>query len=202
MPATVHKTICDLYRVRVDGEWASICLSDWQGADVNGRDFFGGEIQVRSSFGNFSNSWNAAGTPFRKFLQEIESDYFFSKCMGADAQLYDGEGTWREIARQVLECRQDKGLTKEEARGIWSQLMAERDRMEQSDREMVEAVSNFDGLTQAGRDLLSEPWGFICNKADPQSTEFWRVLWPEFIEQLRFETDSSSAETAPQRYCG
>lgn len=170
--------------------------------DDKGRTRFGGEILVYSTIGNYANTWNGCGVAFRNFLQEIDSDYFFAKCLGAEALVYDGERTWREIARKVLKSRQDRDLTKDEARRIWCQLRGEKDRMARSDRDMVEVVSSFDGLTLAGKELLSEPWGFICKKSDPKSTKFWRVLWPEFIEELKFETDSSNAETVPQRHCG
>lgn len=208
------------YRVRGgwDGhEWATICVRDWtmDGKPVGERTRYCGEILIHSSFGSWGHQWAHLGQPFPEFLLDVEFDYFFTKLMGSDLQVFDGEGSVRHLRQQIVEHRKTADLTKGAARALWQEIDACQNECEDSNASFVEQMrdiadrfndgysfdSEIESLSEAERDavvqLLQEPWELTTTKAHPQATGFWRDLWPVFVEQLRGERGQAEAAPVP-----
>ncbi|WP_157266495.1 hypothetical protein [Azohydromonas aeria] len=194
-------------------EWATICIREWTaGGDMVGeRSRFLGEILIHSSFGAWGFQWTHLGEPFREFLQHAEFDYVFTKFMGSDLQVFDGEGSVRNLRQQIVEQRRSNDITKGAARALWQEINACQNECEDSNASFVEQMrdiadrfndgysfdSEIESLSEAERDavvhLLQEPWELTTTKAHPQAEGFWRDLWPAFVEYLRAEKTGANA---------
>mgnify|MGYP000659772930 CR=1 FL=1 len=186
-----------VYRVRGGHggyEWATICVDGWE--VKNGDDTrYVGEILIHSSYGNWAYQWTHMGQPFYQFLATSERDYVASKFMGSDAYEYDGEGTVQEFRKDVLRQRRSDGMSNEYARAVWDFIDENESRMETSERDFVEAVEE---LHQSLRDemlgghlplplqyFLSDPYERVMSRLNPAFTNFWKELWPQFINNLQ-----------------
>ena len=119
----VAKTTRECYEVRDGrrgGEWANITLASWDNPPQPGYTrtsmYYGGEIQIHSSFGSWGHSWSSCAVPFKRFLIGAEFDYVFTKFMGTKLDRFDGEASAREVLKWIIEDRRHNGMSKAEAR--------------------------------------------------------------------------------------
>lgn len=193
MPVT--KTMRECYEVRENGEWATISLDCWERPANAGtpheRTYYCGEITIQSSFGTWGHVWTACGEPFKQFLASLSFDYVFTKFMGTKLDRYDGEGTLREIKKDILRRRREAALTHNEARDVWGAVMDESERIESDETScgyaLMEIASNLSEHHQM-RDNFADPmaWVFVT-RHDSQAVGFWRDLWPAFVGALKAE---------------
>lgn len=192
---SVRKTQRECYEVRNNGEWANITLSCWRRPHSQGTKHEGtyhcGEITIQSSFGTWGYIWTACGQPFKQFLADAEFDYVFTKFMGVKLRRYDGEGTLRQVRRDIIEQRLCGGLSRTEARDAWAAVEWESERIECDETScgyaLMEVARQLDD-THPMRDYFADPSGWPREtKYDAQAVHFWREIWPEFVGALQQE---------------
>jgi hypothetical protein len=195
---SVIKTTRECYGVRVGepgrcgSDWANIIIHCWENPpppDSPREMYYGGEIQINSSFGSWANSWNACGSPFKEFLTELDFDYIFTKFMGSALDVFDGNASTKAVFTKIIETRRERQIGREEARAIWEDCELYLDRY--SEHEFG------DGMQSVAREL-SQNHPMHAYFADPmewprptrydyQAKGFWDKLWPEFIGALKAE---------------
>lgn len=183
----VKKGSCDLYRVAVDGESATICVSDWGVGSLMHKGSYGGEILVRSSFGNFAHAWPSCGVPFREFLTRLTANSFFTKMAGGEQ--YDGEKTLAALYSLVLVQRRVGFLDAVGARELWSGANQYADEIKGSQDGLGYA---FEGMcseqsTARGMAICNDPDSFIKRSPPQQAVAFYELLWPAFTFALKQE---------------
>ena len=206
MPVT--KTTRECYEVREGkphGEWANITLHCWQRAANVGTKhegtYYCGEITIQSSFGTWGNIWTACANPFKEFLQEVEFDYAFGKFMGARLEEFDGDGSMRAMRERVIENRRNTWLSKADARALWDALEDRESEATCSENDWVRALGDAAESLRLDRqpdaaEFLSEPWEYIQTRPKPCAVNFWRTLWPLFIEALKAEAEQPALQAA------
>lgn len=200
MSVTKH-TNADVYSVKNKGEWATIVVREWSDRREDGSDWPRGEILINSTFGSWSQYWNAPGMRFKKFLIGLDFDYAFGRFMGLSLQQFDGDASVAGIQRKVLEMRRRRMVGREEARFVWDEIDTRSYELSEGEHSFITAcgeihleckepwrsakLSKFDLAELAT--IFDEPWYEIQKRADPQAVGFWRDLWPEFCGALRAE---------------
>ncbi len=197
---TVTKSVRECYEVRKGHEWANITLACWdRPANVGTQHectYYCGEITIQSSFGTWGYVWTACGVPFKRFLMRAEFDYVFTKFMGAKLDRHDGDGTMRQLRRDIIEQRRQGSLDRDEAREAWDAVEWERDRIESDETScgyaLMEVASRL-GDRHPMREHFADPSAWPrAKKHDCQAVGFWRELWPSFIAELRRETEPAA----------
>lgn len=183
-----------VYRVRNNGEWATIAIREWRTAPdpmCGGISRECGEILIHSSFGTWAYQWGNLGIPFRHFLLKANFDYVFTKFMGDDLQCFDGEARVRAVFKMILRYSRESYLTKDQARELWDEVRSVASQAECDEREFGEAMLHVrhqidDDNPMA--DYFSDPmeWPRLT-RDDCQAVGFWRELWPHFVNHLRTE---------------
>jgi hypothetical protein len=204
MPVT--KTTRECYEVRDDrrgGEWANITLACWdnppQGYTRTSM-YYGGEIQIHSSFGSWGHFWSSCAVPFKRFLIGAEFDYVFTKFMGTKLDRFDGEASAREVLKWIIEDRRRNGMSKAEAREAWEAFDDVRSMAECSEYDfgtaMMDVARSLD-QRHPMHDNFADPCGWPkVTKYDMQAQGFWRQLWPLFIEALKAEAEQPALQAA------
>jgi len=202
-PATVEREDgATTYRVRADGEWATIVLFGWERPD-GARTRHAGEILIHSSFGSWANSWSNCGSSIQEFIAQVDFQYLFLKFMGDKLYVYDGEGTYLNVLRKIRHARREAVFTKDMARFIYGHVVDAKHEIFSSLNEMVEVMREghrlaceemfgadaFDNIcnVRALDNWFEEPWEMRARKYDEQPAGFWRELWPAYKAQLQQE---------------
>ena len=185
MLSPVKKSSIEKYSVWNNYEYATICLDEWQHSEGEALRH-GGEILILSSYGTFAHAWTACGKPFKQFLLGIGHDSFMRKCLGRDANVFDGEATFKLAPKRVLEARRHGDLWKSDARHLYDQLQSrEGDLKASADGFLlnIPLVAN----NAAQESLFDDAYDMIREKRNPQAVGFWENLWPVFVGELRKE---------------
>ena len=198
MPVT--KSVRECYEVRENHEWANIALACWdRPANVGTQHectYYCGEITIQSSFGTWGHVWTACGVPFKQFLMRVEFDYVFTKFMGTKLARYDGQATLREVRREIMRARRQRGMSKPEAREAWDAVDFEIDRIESSESDCGYAfmdVARDLGRDHPMREFFADPCAWPrMTKPDCQAIGFWCELWPSFLGALKAETQPAA----------
>lgn len=197
---TVTKTTRECYEVRENHEWANITLACWdRPANVGTKHectYYCGEITIQSSFGTWGYVWTACGVPFKQFLMRAEFDYVFTKFMGTKLERHDGDGTFRQVRRDIVEQRRQGSIDRAEAREVWDAVSWERERIESDATSCGYAlmdVASQIGTKHPMHDSFADPcaWPRVT-KHDVQAVGFWRELWPAFVDALKAETQPAA----------
>ena len=196
MPVT--KTTRECYEVRDGkrgGEWANITIACWDNPPQPGYArtsmYYGGEIQIHSSFGSWGHAWNACAVPFKSFLIGSEFDYVFTKFMGTKLDRFDGEASVREVRKWITDERKVRGLSKSEARDAWDEFESVRSMAECGEHDFGTAMMDVARSLSSHHpmhDNFADPCGWPrCTRYDRQALEFWKQLWPMFTDALKAE---------------
>lgn len=187
MSATVKKSTVEKYSIRNDGEYATICITEW-GPDqrASGSNYYGGEIMINSSYGAFANAWSACGEPFKKFLIGIEMDYFMGKCLGRGATVFDGSASYKAAVARVLDARRNNDLSKEDARELYDELEYCQSELEDSEASFTAAIYRVPSNGDQSR-VFDEAYEMLVDMPNPQAVGFWKKLWPAFEAELKNE---------------
>lgn len=202
---SVTKDVCERYTIHAESEYASICIKEWtrNSAMTGGQTYYCGEIMINSSFGSWGNIWGACGCPFKEFLIGSDFSYLFGKFMGAKLEVYDGDATFRELLKRVINNRRDNSFDADSARRIWDALTEREDEISRSLESMVHAVHDAIGDIGSCADrkriseAFAEPWEAACDRPDIQAVGFWKTIWPQFRDALAFELKQQAAEVVP-----
>lgn len=88
-----------VYTVRMRGPrrhwgWATATIREWPR---------GGQIDVQSDFGNYAYAWGSIGNmPLRKFLTELDFDYFMNKS-AKGYRVFDEDASRRRIKAEIFD---------------------------------------------------------------------------------------------------
>lgn len=207
-PTTVTKSNdMDVYRVRANGEWATICVQGWQvPADKfcpEPREI--GEILIHSSFGSWAYQWGHLGLPFKQWLVKTnDRDYVAGKFLGTKAYEFDGQKTVAELRKSLIEYRRTGDLTKNDAATLWEYINDNESELEHSADSFCQVMGDAyeradwqDLMTQqkypergpgrGARHFLEEPWERTSTTLNRSFAAFWRDIWPVFQGALRTE---------------
>jgi len=182
------KSICDMYRVYRDGEFATICVADWVNEKDNQKTSFGGEILVNSSFGAFCHTWSNCAIPFKQFLQRISFDSFMQKCLGAELQIFDGEASLNRVKQALLALRRSRLLDAESAEERWTTLVYLSDVVQNSEESFYRELYDFCESCEG----LREPEFYVVKSHSLQAIGFWQQLWPIFQSMLESELNAAT----------
>ena len=196
----VKKGSCDLYRVAIDGESATICVSDWGDGTLMHKGSYAGEILIRSSFGNFAHAWPSCGVPFREFLAKLSAHSFITKLAGGVQ--YDGEKTLAALYSVILEHRRSGDLDAGGARELWDSAHQREDEIKGSQEGLAYA---FEGMrseqsTACGLAFCCDLDFFAKRSPPQQAVAFFELLWPAFtftLKQELAELSDAAADTGP-----
>lgn len=177
------KSVCEMYRISHEGEYATICVATWANEKNGHSPSFGGEILVHSSFGAFCNTWSNCAAPFKQFLLGIRFDSFMQKCLGNDLQVFDGEASIQKVKQAFLTLRRTRAIDGDTAEEFWGDLLGFEDVAASSEesfyRELYDFCENLDGM--------QEPGDYVVHTPCQQATGFWQQLWPIFKTMLESE---------------
>ncbi|WP_434715660.1 hypothetical protein [Paraburkholderia sp. A3RO-2L] len=190
------KSTCEMYRICSNGEYATVCISDWSVAAVGAsqRTRYGGEILVNSSFGTFCHAWDNCAVPFKAFLLNISFESFMTKCLGGVFERFDGLASLENVKRAILEIRREEGLSADDARDKWDELAMGSDEAQSCEyafHHVLEDICTEDSIGNSTEYVATSP----CH----QARGFWRELWPHFCDIIKTELlpgGSSSSEAA------
>lgn len=204
-PATCIRTDgFEAYTVRVNGEWASIVLRQFEALGVDNQPRHIGEILIYSSYGSWGYQWGHLGEPFKQWLLDAERDYVAGKLLGSRAYQFDGEKSVNGLRQSLLEHRRTGDITKNDARSIWDWIEANEIELTSSDREFVEALyrcpTDADWKytppgdrwaepqpERGARYFLDEPYERPRTSLNRDFANFWLRVWPTFIDHLKAE---------------
>lgn len=183
------KTSCDMYRIAVNGEYATICLAEWTRTmrDKLEKRIFGGEILVHSSYGSYCHTWTACAVPFKQFLTRITFDSFMAKCLGNDYMVFDGAASVEQVKQAIIRQRDDEELAAEFASELLDELEAAREIAEGSEDAFHIALADL-----CNDDTIGSSGDYVVRKPSCQAQGFWRELWPEFISMLNTEREQEN----------
>ena len=132
-----------------------------------------GYFSTVSDWGNYSYVWTHPGGEFRRFLMEVEDDYFINKILHGrdDRQVYDADATKKAI-KDVLD--------EEEKSGDWPHLQEELEHFAESGLETKEDFYAWyqDTKLDDAHELIRMQW-------NPQAVSFARYILPIFKGMLR-----------------
>jgi len=185
-PLTFTHRMIEQYDVRVNGEYAIICIDPR------------GILLVESSYGSFNYWWGAAGTDFKTFLTQVNSDYFFGKVrQGQNNDHFYRDETDKEVKRRILEYRRSDDISKERAREAWNDLLEIED-YHGWDRSVatlyVQEFMQSDALNTIFQDFDSIP---LIQGFPKECHHFWERVWLPFIEMLKEEIRCRKIELSP-----
>ena len=179
MSYTVTKSTAELYKLRHPSGmyWADITI------DCNDK---GGRIQIASDYGSWQNYWAGFCGTFKEFLIQLNLEYAADK-FNAD-RWFDHEGTMNKWKRDVLDHRRRERMSGDKARAILDEL-------KQLDDEIHEHgfIAVAYGCKNLMRFYLDCPE--IERTITPGFKQFWKKVWPVFIEQLRSELKEAESTT-------
>lgn len=204
---SIKKTTgAEIYQVRNNSEWATIVIRCWADPGPDGKPHHRGELLINSTHGTWSHYWGTAGKNFKAFLGGLDYSYLMGKLLGTNLTVYDPETTINSLKRKVLERRQRRALSNEQARWIYNEIEDRRERMERSAEAFSETCGEIQSYAASWtekqlmasvhmelEDLLSEPWCRTQTRDNPHALGFWTELWPEVAEMLRSEAQAEVA---------
>ncbi len=170
---TITKSTVECYKIRHTKSfyWADITV------DHNGGT---GRISIASDFGDYQYYWGACGDSFKKFLCKIGIHYAADK-FGADRWV-DVAKTLRMYKDQILNDRRIDCIEADKARKIFDAILT----IEENASHTVESIS----YEMQQQEVFMEHWDYtpdICYSITPQFLNFWKEIWPVFIQQLQEE---------------
>jgi len=176
--------------------WARIFVKHGQRARHDGDHgpAFWCYVSVVSDFGNFGHLWSHCGCEPVRFLSGLSMDYAMGKLMHSaseDVTEYDGEATARHILRAVIDARRKRYISRDEAQDLACAIEEERYAIEHGRDEMVNACLRIardhdTALERASLDAdFGEPWTFAQDRINPQARDFWKFIWPPFIQAMK-----------------
>jgi len=170
---TIEKKQIESYKIRnTDGgfAWADITIDDSGGKNA-------GRIQIASDYGQWQNYWGACGTPFKKFLGQLDIHYAAGKF--GTGNHFDHDATIKNLENRVDEYSEDYPELK-------SVLLEELDvlRDAYNMNEFEAQMWNCDNiLSMEGH----QPDIIKC--VEPGFRRFWEEIWPSFIEHSNTEDE-------------
>lgn len=182
----ITKTVMDCYRLRNNGEWATICVHAYEVPDL-GADRLrqGGEVLIYSSYGSFAYHWSHCGMPFREFLTTISRDYTMCKFLGLGMKEFDREASIKAVKATILRDRREGSLTHEQARDLWE------------DTQWLDECETSEGFVYAYNEGIylrkwdAEGYEFIHTKEKGYIEHFWKEIWEPFIACLKQEIEDA-----------
>lgn len=189
-----HKQLCEMYRVSLNGEYATICVDAGERLDVDRpeRRTFQGEILIHSSFGSFCHTWTNCSVPFKQFLIGIGFESFMRKCLGESFESFDGEASFTEVKRAILTSRREGELTRESAQALWQDLHQVDDVAVTSEYNFYRALEDLCGDDS----VLGQVHEYVIHSPSDQAQTFWTELWPVFKGMLESELENRETVTA------
>jgi hypothetical protein len=168
------------YSVKKDGEWATICIRPTKNEQYNG-----GEILIHSSFGSWGYFWGNVGERgIFNFLCGVDYSYLFSKLDSDLGFCFDCDGTIREIKRTILKDRRMDDISAEEARDHYDKILSFEEWLSPHE----EGDLFYGDLYDSYKDLynhLTRNDVPIITKKKPSCEWFWKIIWSEFIAELK-----------------
>jgi hypothetical protein len=161
------------YRIWEQGEWATIFLD----CRDNGSGRPSGEIIIASSFGTWLHYWHAPGENFKKFLAGLDIHYTAGKFgCGRVFDLYATMGELEKLIEEHTSDPEERESLKAESAALWDctdgNIFGHRFMTE-----CTELLTLVDGYPN------------IHTQVAPQFQQFWKVIWPVFVEQLKLEVN-------------
>jgi hypothetical protein len=196
MSSSVRKSMIEQYKVRSEGQYATICVSCWGPTEADPDSYYGGEILINSSYGRFCHQWHACGEPFKQFLVGLNFDYFMNKCLKGDAQVYDGKSTFKKAVTRVLTARRHGELVDSDARFIYDALQQDAFEILESE-DLFYTCLDFPGTAARTIGLFDDAHEMVSQMPNPQATGFWNKLWPLFVTELQAEMTEALVQAAP-----
>jgi len=186
-PLTFRHQMIEQYDVRVNGEYAIICIDPR------------GILLVESSYGSFNYWWGAAGSDFKQFLTELNPDYFFGKVrQGQQDHYFDRDETEKRIKERILEERRNKDISKDFARECWNDLHEDIREFYGDDKGtcnlFVSDLMDTYSLSKLFDDYDSVP---IVTGFPRECHHFWENVWCPFIEMLKDEIRCRNIKLSP-----
>lgn len=155
------------YVISHNHEWAIIYIDEKHGA-----------FCCQSTFGTYAYIWRSIGTrTLKEFLRDLNFDYFMEKTRPG-YRTFDEEVTRRAIKDHILSARREDSIDAETARRAWRDI---EDIAEQNDIRFIDEVARSHALIET---LGGGYYEFARERPDADSRGFWKVIWPQFLEQI------------------
>ena len=162
----------ELLTIRAGMEWSHIVLDEETGL-----------FTAHGSYGTFAYTWppQYRSTPLRAFVSSLDFDYFIGKTRGSGAVEFDEAGSRQAIKRLIIDARRTHGETKSGAREAWNEL-SDIPEGEGEDFFARQIADNDTILNVIGHD---DWWHVLARRYKPECTEFWKVIWPAFLAEIK-----------------
>lgn len=160
--------MANLHTIIVGAEWAHIVTDEETGLFV-----------AHGSFGTFAHCWPPRGRrrTLHEFLAGLGFDYFMTKTRAEDSRRFDFDATVKAMKGEIRRHRREKGISTTAARDAWDEL----DALDETDSQDAFVTSLSDDLMDA---LGDDWWMLIQHGPSPECTEFWRILWPAYLQVI------------------
>jgi len=163
---TIEKTTIELYKIRVDGEFADISIDEGNEC---------GRVQIASSYGKWSNFWGSCGTSFKDFLCDVDCQYFARKV--SEDSWFDLDATIKQLSSRMKEYTDGQPKLKREIAEEIRTLADCSDRQEFS-----VAISHCPKIMK-----MEEFVPHLAEDISPTFKKFWTKIWVPFCEELKKE---------------
>lgn len=177
MEMTVSKSQAELYQVR-SGEgslaWGDITLI----CGTHSVSFV-----ATSDYGTFDYRWTHCGGDPKKFLCKLDFQYAMKKLTGGKLYIPDPSKYGDEIKESIINSRKEEGLTKEQARTAWSEMLSILDEYSEGDL-FFHALYDHELFDKVFGDYEYMP---RATQPDHCAVDFWNEIWKPFINSLRKE---------------
>jgi len=158
----------EMRTIKAGHEWAYIITDEESGLFV-----------AHGSYGTFAHCWPPRGRSrtLHEFLAGVGFDYFMNKARQDDLLRFDFAATVKTMKDEIRRRRRENGINRNLAREAWDEL----DYMDETGSKDAFMATLSSDLTEA---LGDDWWTLVQCGPSPECTEFWRVIWPAFLEEI------------------
>lgn len=180
MNTEVNYSQTDTYKIYIENRWwATIMIEESSGL-----------LAIQSEYGHFSHYWGTAGrvkgNTFKQELLRFGIDYVQNKLSYNDnlGRWFNFDKTIDRIKQDIIESRKEHGITSEEARLYWNEMLEIED---------CDTTDEFGHQIFAKDDLCGK---FYCNdyhaiptivEDHPRLRKFMEEIYPIFKAELTKE---------------
>ncbi|MBL4765070.1 MAG: hypothetical protein JKX67_07310 [Colwellia sp.] len=177
MPSKVTKSQAELYQVR-SGQgslaWGDITL-------ICGPHSV--SVMARSDYGSFDHHWSHCGGEPKGFLCGLDFQYTMKKLTNGKLYVPYPEGYEKEIKESIIDSRKADGLTRDQARTAWDEMLSIHDEYNGGDL-FFQALYEHEFFDKVFVDCEGMP---SAKKPCGRAVDFYNDVWTPFIAELKKE---------------
>lgn len=176
----ISKRMVEVYSLRDGFAWGHIALV------INGESV---DLLVNSDYGSYAHFWTHCGINPKKFLCQIDMHYAMNKLTNGKMMQPDHGKYASEIKERIIKARRENGISSEDARSAWDEMLGAAEEYGSGDILMNELVqSKYFEQVFGDYESLPNP-----KEVKPECLGFWKYIWTPFVDELKKELGAIKA---------